>query len=221
MIGYVDSVLNIVTGGKYSKEVQQLSDPTITNGDDHQPSTSTSTATAEVAEVPMEVDSTLTSESTQKEEKPLNEENLKDEQPKSEQEQSTENEVENATSTAAIDTTESPEEEDSQTQLQLQLDETKALISQLETLQYKRMCSAPEPVPPDARETELAEKVTSKLVAMIATATRPADVISLQAIRRSMGILVPQLEEEVVTIEDDEQLARQDNQLQSQSSVNV
>ena len=201
-IGFVDSVLDIVSGGRYSKDRERERETeekkTVTT------TTATTTAAAEEKEVPMEVvvvaevgdNAEATSEVAAADQKKEDGE-IELLKPAKEEEE------------------EVVEESDQAEQIQQALDEAKTLISELQAAQHRRLASAPEPVPPDERETELAEAVTSKLVAIIATSARPMDVVSVEALRRSMGVLVQeqdQVEEEVVDLEREPQSQHQQSQ---------
>ena len=75
-------------------------------------------------------------------------------------------------------------------ELQLKLTETQELITELAQLQRQRLTAGTDPKPPNAKEMEVAEKVTSRLVEMIAKATRPQDLIEIRTIRKAMGLII-------------------------------
>lgn len=208
-IGFVDSVLDIVSGGRYSKDRERERETeekkTVTT-------TTATTTAADEKEVPMEVvvvaevgdNAEATSEVAAADQKKEDGE-IELLKPAKEEEE------------------EVVEESDQAEQIQQALDEAKTLINELQAAQHRRLASAPEPVPPDERETELAEAVTSKLVAIIATSARPMDVVSVEALRRSMGVLVQEQDqveeqEEVVDLEREPQ-SQQHQQQQSQPSI--
>lgn len=198
-IGFVDSVLDIVSGGRYSKDREREREreekkavPTAT---------ATTTAAAEEKEVPMEVVVVVAEVGVNAE---ATSEVAAADQKKEEEE-------------VELLKPAKEEEGDQAEQIQQALDEAKTLISELQAAQHRRLASAPEPVPPDERETELAEAVTSKLVAIIASSARPMDVVSVEALRRSMGVLVQEQEqveeqEEVVDLEREPQSQQQQSQ---------
>lgn len=202
-IGFVDSMLDIVSGGRYSKdrekEREREEKKTV-------PTTTATTTAADEKEVPMEVvvvaegdNAEATSEVAAADQKKEEEEVELLKPAKEEEEEEVVEEESN----------------DQAEQIQQALDEAKTLISELQAAQHRRLASAPEPVPPDERETELAEAVTSKLVAIIASSARPMDVVSVEALRRSMGVLVQeqdQVEEEVVDLEREPQSQHQQSQ---------
>lgn len=173
MIGFVDSVLDIVTGGQYSKEKPPLEE---VMEEDELMETG-----AEVNEVE------LLEEVSKPAIETTDSENSIPKGPNDDEADSTQE------AANGLPVTEEEEEEENfstNDELQLKLNETQSLIEQLETVQHKRLCSGPELTRPDDKEIELAEKVTSKLVEMIGSVARPCDVVSVDAVRSSMGVII-------------------------------
>lgn len=173
MIGFVDSVLDIVTGGQYSKEKPPLEE---VMEEDELMETG-----AEVNEVELLEEVSKPAIETTDSENSV---------PKGTNDDEADSTQEAANGLPVTEEEEEEENFSTNDELQLKLNETQSLIEQLETVQHKRLCSGPELTRPDDKEIELAEKVTSKLVEMIGSVARPCDVVSVDAVRSSMGVII-------------------------------
>ena len=74
--------------------------------------------------------------------------------------------------------------------IQTQLDDTGALIGQLESLQYKRLSSTTLPIKPTSEEEKLANQVQESMANFIGTHAKPNDISDVNSIRKAMGIKI-------------------------------
>lgn len=70
------------------------------------------------------------------------------------------------------------------------LEETQNLLTNLESIQRKRLSSTTKPTQPSLEEVEMAAKLSNKLAQMIGTCTAPIDVTDIKSIRKAMGVHV-------------------------------
>lgn len=70
------------------------------------------------------------------------------------------------------------------------LEETRNLLSNLESVQRKRLSATTKPTQPSPEEVQLASTLSGKLAQMIGTCTAPIDVTDIKSIRKAMGVHV-------------------------------
>ncbi|RWS04006.1 bromodomain-containing protein 7-like isoform X3 [Dinothrombium tinctorium] len=75
-------------------------------------------------------------------------------------------------------------------EIQLNLNEANSIISDLHSVQHRRLASTTQLTKPSKDELKLAHKLSNKLCELIANYSNPADVSDSRALRKAMGVQV-------------------------------